>query len=146
MVSVYCAMTAEKHQKLQVNDARNDPQWADSPTAKAGIYAYLGYPLWPDGEVFGIFCVVDTKENSWGNTTKICCYIQDVVEDHLALVSTLEMLDKKNRELDCALRKSKQMEEALTTERQRLTYILEGHQRGDREYNVQTGEARSLNV
>lgn len=143
MAGVYCAMTAKKHQKLQVNDARNDPQWADSPTAKAGIYAYLGYPLlWPDGEVFGTLCVVDTKENSWGKHYENLLFtFKDVVEDHLALVSTLEMLDKKNRELECALRKSKQMEEALTTERQRLTYILEGTNVGTWEYNVQTGEA-----
>lgn len=143
MAGVYCATTAQKRQKLQVNDARKDPQWADSPTAKAGIYAYLGYPLfWPDGEVFGTLCIVDTKENAWGKRYENLLFtLKAVVEDHLTLVSTLEILDKKKQELEYALRKSKQMEEALATERQRLAYILEGTNVGTWEYNVQTGEA-----
>jgi GAF domain-containing protein len=105
MAGVYCEAAAKRQQKVQVVDARKDPQWADSPTAKAGIYAYLGYPLfWPDGEVFGTFCVVDTKTNQWGGRyEKLLLAFKDAVEDNLALVSTLETLDKRNRELERAL-------------------------------------------
>jgi GAF domain-containing protein len=105
MAGVYCEAAAKRQQKVQVVDARKDPQWADSPTAKAGIYAYLGYPLfWPDGEVFGTFCVVDTKANQWGGRyEKLLLAFKDAVEDNLALVSTLETLDKRNRELERAL-------------------------------------------
>lgn len=53
MAGVYCEAAARGRGKVQVIDARTDPDWADSPTARAGIFAYLGYPLlWPDGEVF----------------------------------------------------------------------------------------------
>ena len=71
LLGVYCETTTRRGSRVQVTDARKDPRWADSPTAKAGIYAYLGYPLfWPDGSVFGTLCVVDTKENQWGATNR----------------------------------------------------------------------------
>ena len=105
MAGLYCEAAAKRRQKVQVIDARKDPEWADSPTAKAGIYAYLGYPLfWPSGEVFGTLCAVDTKENKWGKRHEnVLLTFKDAVEDQLALVSTLEHLDKKNQELERAL-------------------------------------------
>ena len=96
MAGVYCEATAKKRQMVQVVDARKDPLWADSPTVKAGIVAYMGYPLlWPDGEVFGTICVVDTKGNKWEKRHEnLLLTFKDVVEDHLALVLTVEQLDR----------------------------------------------------
>jgi hypothetical protein len=66
MAGAYCATTAKRRQRVQVRDARKDPLWADSPGVKAGIFAYMGYPIfWPDGDIFGTLCAVDTKENKW---------------------------------------------------------------------------------
>jgi GAF domain-containing protein len=105
MAGVYCASAAEKRRRLQVNDARKDPVWADSPTAKAGIFAYLGFPvLWPDGDVFGTICAVDTKENKWGDqSANLLQTIKDAIEAHLALVVVMEDLNKRNEELELAL-------------------------------------------
>ncbi|MFC1488923.1 GAF domain-containing protein, partial [Thermodesulfobacteriota bacterium] len=105
MAGVYCETTAKKRQMVQVVDARKDPLWADSPTVEAGIFAYMGYPLlWPDGEVFGTLCVVDTKSNKWGKRHEnLLLTFKDVVEDHLSLVNTIEQLDQKNQELQRAL-------------------------------------------
>jgi GAF domain-containing protein len=105
MAGLYCATAAEKRRRLQVNDARKDPVWANSPTAKAGIFAYLGYPLfWPDGEVFGTLCAVDTQENKWGDQpASLLQTFKDAIEAHLALVVTMEDLDKRNEELELAL-------------------------------------------
>ena len=48
LAGVYCAAATDAKEKVQVVDAREDPVWAESPTAKAGIYAYMGYPIcWP---------------------------------------------------------------------------------------------------
>lgn len=67
LAGIYCAAAMQEKQKLQVVDARKDPVWADSPTAKSGIFAYIGYPIyWPGGEVFGTICAVHTKKNKWG--------------------------------------------------------------------------------
>ena len=105
MAGLYCAAAAEKRRMLQVNDARKDPVWADSPTAKAGIFAYLGFPVfWPDGAVFGTICAVDTQENKWGEqSANLLQTFKDAIEAHLALVVTMEDLDKRNEELELAL-------------------------------------------
>jgi signal transduction histidine kinase/ActR/RegA family two-component response regulator len=99
LLGVYCETTYNTRQRLQVTDARKDPQWADSPTAKVGIYAYLGYPLfWPDGSVFGTMCVLDTKEHHWEKRIDdlIVCF-KDAVETHLALAYANEAMKAANR-------------------------------------------------
>jgi c-di-GMP phosphodiesterase len=105
MAGIYCEAAAKRRERIKVTDARNDPEWANSPTAKAGIFAYLGYPIfWPDGEVFGTLCVIDTKENNWGETTEnLMLSFKEAIEEHLALVSTYKQLEKKNEELEHAL-------------------------------------------
>ncbi|MBN1631532.1 MAG: GAF domain-containing protein [Thermoleophilia bacterium] len=115
MAGVYCEMAARKRQRVQVVDAREDPEWCDSPTAKAGVYAYLGFPLeWPDGEVFGTLCAVDMKANEWGEkyeTMLRTC--KETIEMHLALVMALDSLDRKNRELEQALSEVKTLQGLL---------------------------------
>jgi len=105
MLGIYCAAAAEKRQRLQIEDARKDPLWVDSPTAKAGIFAYLGFPIfWPNGEVFGTICAVDTKENKWGKRSEnLLQTFKDAIEAHLVLVITMENLNKRNQELQLAL-------------------------------------------
>lgn len=49
-----------------VDDVRNDPEWAVSEAAKAfGIGAYLGIPLFQDGQSIGTFCVFDVVPRQW---------------------------------------------------------------------------------
>jgi GAF domain-containing protein len=105
MAGVYCATAAAQRRKLQVEDARQDPEWADSTTAQAGIFAYLGFPLcWPNGDVFGTLCAVDIKGNKWGQRYESLLHtFKDAIEAHLALLVTMEHLDKKNQELERAL-------------------------------------------
>lgn len=105
LLGVYCESTARKRQRLQVEDARKDPQWANSPTAQAGIFSYIGFPIfWPDGEVFGTICAIDTKANKWLSPSDTMLQtVKDAVEAHLALLITMEKLDNKNRELELAL-------------------------------------------
>jgi GAF domain-containing protein len=104
MLGVYCLSVAEKRKSMHIADARKDPEWADSPTAQAGIYAYLGFPLlWPRGEVFGTLCAVDTKGHRWEKGYyNILHAFKDSIELDLALVANMEELDKKNRELEFA--------------------------------------------
>lgn len=104
MAGVYCETAARKRQRVLVTDARKDSLWADSPTAKAGVFAYLGYPIfWPDGKVFGTICAVDTKENKWVTPSEdLLQAFRDAIEAHLALVATIEELGQKNQALERA--------------------------------------------
>jgi GAF domain-containing protein len=106
LLGLYCEQTARSGKRLQVIDARKDEVWSESPTAKAGIFAYLGYPIcWPDGAIFGTLCAVDTKENKWGaEADNLLRTFRDAIEAHLALVLTVEELNKRNSELEEALR------------------------------------------
>jgi len=109
MAGIYCEAAARKRESVQVHDARKDPVWAESPTAKAGILAYLGYPVfWPNGDIFGTLCAVDIRENKWGNRHEnLLKTFKAAIEAHLALVDTAARLDKKNRELEYALGEAK---------------------------------------
>ncbi len=115
MLGVYCAEAAEKRIKLQIEDARKDPEWAESPTAQAGIFAYLGYPIfWPDGEVFGTICAVDTRENRWGpHAEKLLRTFKEAIEAHLVLVIALDELSDKNEELNRCIGEVKMLQGLL---------------------------------
>jgi len=115
LLGVYCEETARTRARNMVEDARKDPQWADSPTAKAGIFSYLGFPVfWPNGEVFGTICAVDTKANKWlAPSDTMLKTIKDAVEAHLALLVTMEDLNKKNQELETALKEVKTLQGLL---------------------------------
>jgi len=105
LAGIYCETAAMKRHMVKVVDARKDPEWADSPTAKEGIYAYLGYPLmWPDGKIFGTICAVDTKERQWGERYEtLFLAFKEAVEAHLFVVDTLEKQDRQNHVLKQAL-------------------------------------------
>ncbi|WP_022665234.1 GAF domain-containing protein [Desulfospira joergensenii] len=105
MAGVYCETTARLKQRLKISDARKDPEWAGSPTARAGIFAYLGFPLcWPDGKIFGTLCAVDTKENKWGEQYEsLLLSFKEGVEAHLALLNKTKELERKNKVLEKTL-------------------------------------------
>jgi hypothetical protein len=105
MAGIYCEAAAKRRKMVQVKDARKDPAWADSPTARAGIFAYLGFPLfWPDGDVFGTICAVDTRDHEWGKKySDVLAAFKNGIEAHLALVTAMEELNRKNLELQSAL-------------------------------------------
>lgn len=115
MMGLYCEAAAKRRKQVEVVDARKDPEWAQSPTAKAGIFAYLGFPLcWPDGEVFGTLCAVDTREHRWGTEARnLLLTFKDAIEAHLALVITMERLHNKNHELEHALSEVKRLQGLL---------------------------------
>jgi GAF domain-containing protein len=116
MAGIYCAEAAEKQQRLEIHDARKDPRGTESPTAKAGIFAYLGFPIfWPDGEVFGTLCAVDTQENKWEKKAiALLKTFKDAIEAHLALVVSLEHLERKKEELEYALGEVRTLRGLLT--------------------------------
>lgn len=129
---IYCAAAAEKRHKLRVEDARKDPVWADSPTARAGIFAYLGYPVfWPSGEVFGTICAIDTKENKWlTESENLLGTFKEAIEAHLTLVDTLEKLRDSEKQIRIAhdsleIRVEERTRELASANRQLKTEVRE---------------------
>lgn len=131
LLGVYCEATAKTRRRTRVEDARKEPRWADSSTAKAGAVSYLGYPLcWPDGDVFGTICAVDTKANKWVAPSDILLQnVRDAIEAHLALIATIEELRRSQEELKQRMQqgneKPHQASQNPSRERQRLYEVLE---------------------
>ena len=115
LAGVYCEMAAKRRALVQVTDAREDPEWADSPTAKAGIFAYMGYPLlWPNGEIFGTICVVDNQKKDWNKSQEnLLMTFKQALEAHLALAAAHAEMDQKNRELQRAMDEIKTLQGLL---------------------------------
>jgi sigma-54 dependent transcriptional regulator, acetoin dehydrogenase operon transcriptional activator AcoR len=64
----YCHRVVETGKRLLVANAQQDGGWTGNTDVQAGMIAYLGLPLfWPDKEVFGTICVLDSKENQFDN-------------------------------------------------------------------------------
>lgn len=60
--------------------------------------------FWPDGEVFGTICAVDTKANRWiAPSDTLLQTVKDAVEAHLGLLAAMRELDAKNKELEQTL-------------------------------------------
>ena len=62
--SLYCYGVFKNDGELVVEDAIQDPDWADNEDLDHGMSFYIGYPLkWPGGETFGTICGLDREHN-----------------------------------------------------------------------------------
>ncbi|MBN1253657.1 MAG: PAS domain-containing protein [Deltaproteobacteria bacterium] len=86
---LYCETVMKHRTPLLVPDALKDPQWKHNPDVALGMTYYLGFPLvWPDGEIFGTICVLDTEENLQASTYKDLLYeFQQIIEGDLRIMS-----------------------------------------------------------
>lgn len=63
---LYCETVMASRAPLEVPDALADPVWGSNPDIDHGLISYLGLPvLWPDGEIFGTVCVLDSKARAY---------------------------------------------------------------------------------
>jgi len=96
---VYCEEVMARGDQLLVPDARQDPKWVHSPALELGMVSYLGFPLiWPDGEIFGTICILDTKENPYSVTyVELMERFKGIVETNLRLLC--EVADRRRAEM-----------------------------------------------
>jgi PAS domain S-box-containing protein len=99
LVGCYCEKVIETRNQLLVPNARSNGEWDKNPDVKLGMISYLGLPCsWPDGEIFGTICVLDSKEHSYdSNNVKLMLRFKELVEAHLALVYK-NMVDRRSLE------------------------------------------------
>lgn len=88
LAGLYCERVIRTRNKLLVPNALKDKEWNKNPDIRLGMISYLGFPiLWPDTEVFGTICVLDSKENKFGKRyDKLMLSFKELVEAHLALI------------------------------------------------------------
>ncbi|WP_299688134.1 GGDEF and EAL domain-containing protein [uncultured Vibrio sp.] len=99
---LYCESVMQSKQTLIVPNACSDPEWEHNPDVKLGLISYCGIPLlWPNGELFGTICILDSKENSYTST-----YIKLIESFRLSIESQLKTLFQhaKLRQMNQALK------------------------------------------
>jgi len=81
-LGLYCETVMANRTQLMLANALEDPAWRDSPCAKQNMISYLGVPLlWPDGTIFGAFCVLDSKTRHYSLLyQKLLWQLKEVIE------------------------------------------------------------------
>ena len=76
---------------LLVPDARYEDAWKSNPDIKLGLISYMGLPIaWPDGNIFGTICVLDSKRNAYSEPfLKLLRLCRNILQADLQLLMTL---------------------------------------------------------
>lgn len=82
---LHCETVMKTRQPLLVPDALGDEAWKSNPDIKLGMISYLGVPVsWPDGEIFGTICILDSKKNEYSELyLKLLMQWRDVLQSDL---------------------------------------------------------------
>lgn len=95
---LYCETVVGTRKILKVPDAREDPMWEDNPDVPLCMYSYLGVPIqWPDGEIFGTICLLDSKKNCYTKDLEdLIIHFKEVVELDLKILCDDDELKARN--------------------------------------------------
>ncbi|MCL9783972.1 sensor domain-containing diguanylate cyclase [Vibrio sp. S4M6] len=98
---VYCEETVKTDTTYKVEDALNDPRWANSPELDLGYYSYIGVPiLYPNGSVFGTICILDTQSRTFSESVeKVLHSYRDHICADIELQLKISELEKTNQQL-----------------------------------------------
>jgi C4-dicarboxylate-specific signal transduction histidine kinase len=89
------------------------------PDIKLGMIAYMGLPVaWPNGDIFGTICVLDSTRNEYGRLySKLLFQCREMLQADLRSLQTSNELELKILERTAELERS----EAYLTQAQRLS-------------------------
>ncbi len=94
---LYCETVVARRETLNVTDASQELEyWNQNPDIALGFTAYLGMPLvWPDGEIFGTICALDTAENFQDSLhTELLQHFRHVVQQDLQTIVEKQELQR----------------------------------------------------
>ncbi len=82
----YCENVIGSRKELVLKNAYKSEYWKnDNPSLPFNMISYLGIPIvWPDGEVFGTFCMLDTKEQEYTDLYKdLLLSLREIIQNDL---------------------------------------------------------------
>ncbi len=84
----YCENVAGTRGEMVVSNALKKDNWRENPSVPYKMISYMGIPiLWPDGEVFGTFCMLDSKENLYTELFKeLLKSLREIIQNDLKSV------------------------------------------------------------
>ena len=129
---LYCETVMKTRKLLLVPDALVDKDWNANPDIKLGMISYMGLPVaWPNGDVFGTICILDSRRNEYGELyRKLLFQCREMLQSDLRSLQANSELELKVVEQTAELRRS----ETYLTEAQRLSRT------GSFGWNVSSGE------
>ncbi|MHA1304602.1 MAG: GAF domain-containing sensor histidine kinase [Candidatus Heimdallarchaeaceae archaeon] len=118
LAGLYCNTVILTKKKLLVPNALSDEIWKDNPDVKLGMVSYLGFPIsWPNGQIFGTICVLDSKENAYSKEYEhILERFKEMLDGYLELVYRKNQLEN-----ELAIRRK--LEETLANQRDYLDLL-----------------------
>lgn len=99
---LYCETVIGTQKKLLVPDATKSNVWGkNNPDVDINMISYLGFPInWPDGEVFGTVCLLDSKKNYYNKDYEnLLRQIKQNIENDLEILVLNNLLKAKNTQL-----------------------------------------------
>ena len=101
-IGLYCETVVGNRSPLLVPNALSDENWKHNPDVKLNMISYYGLPIiWPDGEIFGTFCVLDNKENKYSpEFLELIRLFKNVIENDLKIILEKNELSIQNRSKD----------------------------------------------
>lgn len=93
---LYCESVVGELNSLEIPNATKDLAWKDNPDIDLNMIGYYGLPIkWPDDEVFGTICVLDSQTLKLTDKHKQLLHqFRDSIEtdlENLLLISQLEI-------------------------------------------------------
>ena len=90
---LYCETVMATRAMLHVPHALEDEHWKDNPDVALNMISYLGVPLvWPDDEVFGTICVLDSKKRVYQQR-----YVDLLWEIKRAIEADFQVMDQQQK-------------------------------------------------
>jgi PAS domain S-box-containing protein len=129
---LYCETVMRTRDLLLVPNALVDQEWKVNPDIKLGMISYMGFPVaWPNGDIFGTICVLDSRRNEYNELyKKLLLQCRDVLQADLTSLQARNELELKVLERTAELRRS----EVYLTEAQKLSRT------GSFGWNVKSGD------
>ena len=101
---LYCETVMATRSLLEVPHALEDAHWESNPDVALNMISYLGVPLlWPDGEVFGTICVLDSKKRQFQQRyVELLWEIKRTIEADFQIIMQQQKLVVSNASLSAA--------------------------------------------
>ena len=93
---LYCETVVGTRRDLMVPNALTDPLWDQNPDIALQMVSYFGVPIrWPDGEVFGTFCVLNREEHHYASMhQELIHQFREMIEIDLKLLTLNHQLQR----------------------------------------------------
>ncbi len=115
---LYCETVMANRDRLLVPNALTDPDWAGNPDVALNMISYMGWPvIWPNGDLFGTICILDSKENRYDETQSQLLYqFKELIEFSLRSLYKEQLLSSSRRVSQQLDRERRALKKLATTD------------------------------